>query len=195
VAGRLTRVPRLVSPVVAAGTLARLDQPLLAGVGFMLRPWQIADARVVAAAYADEGIQRWHARSMTADEALTWIRSWPDRWRQETGAGWAVADDRVLGQISLRTIDLAEGQAEISYWVLPEARGRRIAAGALEVLTGWAFSIVGLHRIEVRHSTANEASCRVAERAGYAYEGTLRSQALHPDGWHDMHLHARTAGT
>ena len=183
----------LVSPVVEAGGLARLEQPVLAGDGFVLRPWRAADAPVVAAAYQDPGIQLWHARSLDLDEAAAWIAQWPGRWQAESGAGWAVADDEVLGQISLRTIALADGLAEISYWVLPAARGRQLAAKALTVLSRWAFDVVGLHRIEVQHSTRNAASCRVAERAGYPAEGTRRSQALHADGWHDMHLHARLA--
>ncbi|WP_297548795.1 GNAT family protein [Amycolatopsis sp.] len=52
----------------------------------------------------------------------------------------------------------------------------------------------GLHRLDIQHSVANSASCRVAEKAGFTYEGTLRSSALHTDGWHDMHLHARVQG-
>jgi RimJ/RimL family protein N-acetyltransferase len=39
---------------------------------------------------------------------------------------------------------------------------------------------------------ANTASCRVAGKAGFRLEGTLRSALLHTDGWHDMHLHGRT---
>ena len=200
-------MPSLVSPVVAAGALARLDQPVLAGPGLTLRPWRATDASVVAAAYDEPGIRQWHSRSMTVDEALAWIGDWPQRWRREAGAGWAIVDaggdgvndgvdgvGGVLGQISLRSIDLAGGLAEISYWVLPEARGRGLAAAALGVLTEWAFGVLGLHRIEVLHSTRNEASCRVAQRAGYPYEATLRSNVLHADGWHDMHLHARVAG-
>jgi ribosomal-protein-alanine N-acetyltransferase len=37
----------------------------------------------------------------------------------------------------------------------------------------------------------NPVSCRVAENAGYRLEGTKRAEAMHADGWHDMHLHAR----
>jgi len=185
---------RLVTPAVAAGSLARLEQPVLEGPGFVLRPWQPADAPAVAAAYDEPDIRQWHARSLSLGEALEWVSSWPGRWQEESGAGWAVAGDVLLGQLSLRAIDLAEGCAEISYWVLPEARGRRIAPRALALLTAWAFDVLGLQRIEVHHSTRNTASCRVAERAGYPYEGTMRSQALHADGWHDMHLHARIAG-
>ena len=187
-------MPRLVLPVLPAGSLATLAQPVLPGAGFVLRPWRPEDAPAVAAAYRDPAIQLWHARSLSLDEAAAWIGRWPERWQAENGAGWAVADDRVLGQISLRTLDLAEGMAEISYWVVPAARGRQVAARALTVLGRWAFDVLGLHRIEVQHSTRNPASCRVAERAGYPAEGTKRSQALHADGWHDMHLHARVAG-
>jgi len=134
---------------------------------------------------------------MVGDEARAWVGQWPRRWRSETGAGWAVANDKsdVLGQISLRAFDLGEGAGEISYWVLPEARGRRVASRALEMVTDWAFGTLGLHRIVVKHSTRNQASCRVAERAGYPLEGTERSAALHADGWHDMHLHARVTPT
>jgi RimJ/RimL family protein N-acetyltransferase len=100
---------------------------------------------------------------------------------------------RVLGQISLRTVNLDEGTAEVSYWVMPAARGRGVAHRALATMTTWAFEVLGLHRIEVLHSTQNPASCRVADRAGYIAEGVKRSEALHADGWHDMHLHARLA--
>jgi len=59
-------------------------------------------------------------------------------------------------------------------------------------MTAWGFAL-GLHRIELEHSVANDASCRVALKAGYALESTKRSQALHADGWHDIHLHVRIA--
>jgi RimJ/RimL family protein N-acetyltransferase len=185
-------VPSLVGPVLPAGALSALTQRNLEGDGVVLRPWRAADAPTIVAAYADPGIQRWHCRSMTDAEARRWIAAWPDRWRAETGAGWAIVHGgRVAGQISLRRIILAEGLAEVSYWALPAARGRRVVPRALSLLTAWSFATLGLHRIEVCHSTANTASCRVAERAGYALEGTKRAEARHTDGWHDMHLHAR----
>lgn len=65
-----------------------------------------------------------------------------------------------------------------------------MATTALSALTTWAFNQLNLHRMELNHSTMNPASCRVAENAGYLLEGTKRSEALHSDGWHDMHLHA-----
>jgi len=187
-------MPRLTDPVVAAGGLSRLAQPVLNIDDLVLRPWQREDAPAVVAAYADPNIRQWHARSMDLDEALAWIETWPLRWQNETDCGWAVAGEGVvLGQISLRGVNLDAGLSGISYWVMPHARGRRIAARALAAATQWAFSELGLHRTEILHSTRNLASCRVAERAGYVGEGVKRSEALHADGWHDMHQHARIA--
>ncbi len=186
-------MPSLVASALATGTLAASEQPEIHGDGVSLRPWQAADRAAVVAGYADPAIQRWHCRTLDDDEAAAWIDRWPQRWPDESGAGWAIVDtgDRVAGQISFRRIDLVDASAEISYWVLPELRGRRIAPRALAALTGWAFSSVGLHRLELNHSTANPASCRVAEQAGYPAEGVKRGEARHTDGWHDMHQHAR----
>ena len=100
----------------------------------------------------------------------------------------------LLGQISLRRLDLAEGLAEVSYWVTPAARGHRVAPRALCALSAWLFDHLRLHRVELAHSTMNAASCRVAGHAGFPLEGTKRGESLHRDGWHDMHLHARLAG-
>jgi RimJ/RimL family protein N-acetyltransferase len=186
-------VPMLTKPAIAAGSLAG-QQPEIAADDLLLRPWQPADGPAVVAAYDDEALQRWHCWTMTDDEALEWIASWAKRWQSESAASWAVVEaGQVAGQIGLRRIDLNEAQASVSYWVVPAARGRRIAPRALTAMSTWAFGTLGLHRLELSHATANQPSCRVAQLAGFAAEGTKRSEALHADGWHDMHLHARLA--
>lgn len=37
----------------------------------------------------------------------------------------------------------------------------------------WSFDVVGLKRLQFTHSTQNQASCRVAQKAGFALEGTF----------------------
>jgi [ribosomal protein S5]-alanine N-acetyltransferase len=109
----------------------------------------------------------------------------------ETGqlANWAVTvDSIVVGRVGLKSIDLEQGIAEITYWILAEHRRRGYAKSAVEVATCWAFNDLGLHRIELTHSTQNLPSCRVAEASGYLLEGPKRLAGLHADGLHDMHL-------
>ncbi len=184
-------MPLLVEAMLAPGRLSASGQPVLGVDELILRPWRRADRDAVVAAYADPDIQRWHARSMTDGEAADWIDSWAERWEQETAAGWAVTDgSEVLGRMGLNRIDRRDGLGEVGYWMLPEARGRRVASRALCALSAWAFD-VGFHRLELTHSVQNHASCRVAVLASYELEGVKRQEARHADGWHDMHLHAR----
>lgn len=191
-------MPFLVPPVLPAGTFAKSAQPTLpAEGGLTLRPWTPADAPALVAALRDPAIQQWHRRRADSeDEARSWISAWCVEWDAETNAHWAVVDaatDTLVGRAALRSVDLAEGQAEAGYWTAPAARGTGVAARAVTAMTRWAFEDVGFHRLELWHSTANPASCRVAQKTGYRLEGTRRSALRHPDGWHDMHLHARVA--
>lgn len=193
-------MPRSIPPVVAAGALSGRPQPVIEGDGLTLRPWAADDAGLLVEAFRDPAIRQWHRRSIdTADEAEAWIAESGARWREDRGANWVVvdrasrADGVAVGRVGLTRIDLTDGFGELSYWVLPDERGRRIAVRATNAVTAWAFDELGLHRIELHHSTANEPSCRVARAAGFAAEGTARSMLLHDDGWHDVHLHARLA--
>ncbi len=169
-------------------------QPRLFGDGLTLRPWCRGDAPELVRAYADPDIHRWHCRSLSLAEAEEWVVHTAQRWEQDAGASWTVSrHDALLGRVGIGGVDLHEARAEVGYWVLPEARGQGVATGALAAVADWAFDDRGFHRLELDHSTRNPASCRVAERAGFAVEGTKRAQALHLDGWHDMHAHALLA--
>jgi RimJ/RimL family protein N-acetyltransferase len=189
-------MPLLVGPALAAGVLRQLEQPRLAADGGLeLRAWHPGDAPMVHAAYGCPEIQRWHVRRFdTVVEAGEWIGQWQQRWADEDAASWAIVDGEPVGQVGLRSISLAEGSAGVSYWVAPGARGKAVAARAVEAVCRWAFDEIGFHRLEIHHSTANEASCRVAARTGFVLEGTLRKAIRHADGWHDWHVHGRLRG-
>jgi RimJ/RimL family protein N-acetyltransferase len=86
--------------------------------------------------------------------------------------------------------------ARVGYWVLPEARGQGVATRALALAADWALTDLGLHRLELDHAVGHDVSCRIAERCGFRYEGTLRGamfEAERYDAFRDMHLHARLA--
>ncbi|WP_129843031.1 GNAT family protein [Streptomyces sp. RFCAC02] len=189
-------MPLLVEPLIPAGRFSGVEQPVIpvAG-GLVARPWRAGDAAAVVAAFADPSIQRWHTRRVDGeDEAAGWIGQWRRAWREETAAHWAIADARtgaVLGRVSLQRFILVGGQAEIAYWVVPGARGAGVCTRAVDAVAGWALRDGGFHRVELGHSVANPASCRVAEKTGFALEGVRRRAVLHTDGLHDMHLHAR----
>ena len=185
-------------PRVPAGRLRDLGQPRLGAPGLLLRPWARADAETLVRAYADPDVRYWNLSALAGpQEAVAAIDRWADDWRAERRGVWAVTDSasgEVLGRVALRDISLAYGLAECTYWTLPQARGRGVAATAARTTARWALEVAGLHRVEVQHSVRNAASCRVALRAGFRAEGVRRSALYHADGWHDMHCHALVAG-
>lgn len=88
----------------------------------------------------------------------------------ETDASWAVTDrsGSAVGYVAVRSLFLAAAQAEVSYWLLPNARGAGLAAHAARVVTEWGFTTLRLHRIFLTHSVRNEPSCRVAQALDFA---------------------------
>jgi [ribosomal protein S5]-alanine N-acetyltransferase len=196
-AGKMRSVPTLTPRAIPAGSLAQTTQPeLVTDGGLLLRPWKSADAPVIMRIYADPDIQRWHGFAISNQgEAAEMIERWGRWWWAETGAHWAIvpaAGGEPVGRVGLRVIDTRQGVAEAIYSTAAAMRGHGIAPTALDTLATWAFS-VGFHRLFLRHSTLNPASCRVAAKSGFDAEGTERGSELHTDGWHDMHVHARLA--
>jgi [ribosomal protein S5]-alanine N-acetyltransferase len=112
------------------------------------------------------------------DEARRWVHR--NRDRHVTGMGFSfaiadAADGRGLGQIGLWFDELPQGRATAGYFIAPSARGRGRAADALIALTTFAWTVPGLHRMQLHIEPWNTASVRTAERAGYEREGLLRS--------------------
>lgn len=168
------------------------EPPRLEAVGGLrLLPWSPDDAPAVRAVYADPEVRRWHARTLDDDEeARALVAGWTAQWGARTGAHWAVedADGALVGRVALTDVDARDATAEIGYWTVPAARGRGVATAAVVAVVGWARD-GRLWRLEIEHSAENVASCRVAERSGFVFEGVKRASALHEDGFHDMHVH------
>ncbi|MFJ6793603.1 GNAT family N-acetyltransferase [Streptomyces sp. NPDC091268] len=187
-----------IPPVVPAGRLAASDLPVMGlESGLELRPWRQDDAGVWVAAGRDPAIRHWNRLLVeSADEARRRIERLHERRQAESSAMWAIArpGGDAVGLVGWGDIELAGGSAEIVYWILPSARGGGVVTEAVRRVGAWALDELGLHRLRLCHSVANPASCRVAEKAGYTLEGTLRSALLHADGWHDEHLHAFVRG-
>lgn len=165
--GQYVAVPELAPPAINDDALAALVQPTLDVEGCAaLRPWRTDDAASVVEAFQDPSIQRWHVRRAdSVSEAEQWIDRWHEAWVARIECTWAIVDQRS-----------------------DELLGR-IALKAIDKQDG-----VGLTRLQLEHSTLNDASCRAAHKAGFVAEGIRRQSARHADGWHDMHVHSRLPG-
>lgn len=146
-----------------------------------LRPWEPADIPAIAEACGEAEIARWLdliPQPYTQDDARWYVEHCQQGWREGTNSNFAIVEvstGRVVGSMGARHLEPEQGVTEVGYWVRTEARGRGYAARALRLLSDWLLEDLGMARVQLRADSENLASRRVAERAGYVEEGTLRS--------------------
>jgi RimJ/RimL family protein N-acetyltransferase len=152
--------------------------------GLRLRPIRETDLDDLAVSCADAETQRWttlpsgYTRAM-ADE---WFAVCGERWDRGESVMLVLADaeDRFSGAVELGL--RGPGEAEIGYYCSPWARGRGWMTAAVRRLCQVGFEDLALERIEWRAVVGNEASRRVAEKAGFAVEGIRRRIRHGSDG-------------
>jgi RimJ/RimL family protein N-acetyltransferase len=109
--------------------------------------------------------------------------------REGTGVHLMMLDraaGEIVGSIGLFHVDWEVRSAEIGYGVRRDERGKGYASEALGATARWALTSGGIQRAWLTANTDNLASVRVAEKAGFRREGTLRRAAREDDGLHDL---------
>jgi RimJ/RimL family protein N-acetyltransferase len=166
--------------------------PTLAAGPVHLRPPRLADRAGLVAAQRDPEVIRWSGGPgpYTASDATRYVENEaPLDWARGTEATFTVAgpDDAYAGTADLRISDEDAAIGEIGYLIAPYARGQGWAVAAVRALAVWGFGTLGLARIQWRAEVGNEASRRVAEKAGFTMEGLVRSglsdRGRRPDHW------------
>jgi RimJ/RimL family protein N-acetyltransferase len=163
----------------------------------VLRPPVEEDAPEAFELLNDPDVRLWNPARDCPDlaTAAAWCRSGAD-WSDGSHATWHAVDSstlRMVGNVSLFAIDTDDRVAKIGYRVLPSARGKGVARQMVDAVTRWAFESRGLMRVQLEHSVHNQASCRVAEAAGFLLEGLARSAYAVPgtEDREDCHIHGR----
>ncbi len=138
----------------------------------VLRRLEEGDAPALVAAIGDDrDLDRWTSIPFPYTEGLAreFIASTEE-------SAYAVLDrtsGALLGGIGTRVPGTAV--VEVGYWVRADARGRGVATRALSLIARFAFDELGAARVQLMTEPDNIGSQRVAEKAGFTREGTLRS--------------------
>jgi RimJ/RimL family protein N-acetyltransferase len=164
----------------------------------LLRLPRAEDAAEALAMLRDPDVIQWNPATSVVDldSARAWCLGNAD-WSDGTHATWHAADcvtGRLVANCSIFAIDHQHATAKIGYRVVPWQRRRGVGSEVVRAVAEWSFAELGLARIQLEHAVANVASCRVAAKAGFEPEGTLRSAYLDSRGVrHDDHVHGRLA--
>ncbi len=158
-------------------TTRRLPPELSDGV-VRLRPWLPEDlAAVVRMASDPESVRRTRIpEPYTTDSSRSFLALTTPELTDGREAGLAVCEGSgtPLGSLGVRPA-LADGRCELGYLLAAAGRGRGLMTRAVMLVTEWLLGPGGFHRVGIHVASDNPASARVAERAGFAREGVLRS--------------------
>jgi RimJ/RimL family protein N-acetyltransferase len=152
----------------------------LHGEGFLLRPIMESDARlIVAASQSDVPDWTFIPRNLDEDEAEAWIRR--GLGARETGRATRLVIDTPNGAAGTVGAEHPyahdDGIVETFYFVLPEFRRRGLATASLRLVNAWVREATpALRRLQLHAIVGNQGSGRVAELAGYSYEGIVLNQ-------------------
>jgi ribosomal-protein-alanine N-acetyltransferase len=104
-----------------------------------------------------------------------------DLLTNKTGCWWKIVYRETMqpvGACGINGYQAEHEKAEIGYWLLPEFWKKGIMPEVVPVMITYLFSTWKLHRLEAVIEGGNEASCRLSEKLGFKYEGTLRESEI-----------------
>ena len=147
---------------------------------FEIREPLLADAEWITQACQDSEIQRWTLvpRPYKREHALGFIENTINeahRWvieHQET--------NEPVGVVSIHTIDIDAGDADVGYWIAPWGRRRGAAVHALHLVEQFALTIPTIKFLSAHIAETNAASRATASRAGFDDAGSSAESC--PDG-------------
>ncbi len=164
-----------------------------------IRKWSLKDAADLAAIISNKNIQDRLRDGLpypyTEEDGRAYISFLLSADADETFAFAITADDRVVGSIGVfRQGNIHRQTAELGYYIAEEYWGKGLMTEAVRQICAYVFEKSDVIRIYAEPFASNGASCRVLEKAGFQYEGTLRNNAVKNGNVLDMKMYSLLKG-
>ena len=160
-----------------------------------IRKWELSDAKDLAAALSNKKVQDNLRDGLpypyTEQDGKEFISAMLSADENETFAFAITVDNMVIGSIGIfRQGNIHRQTAELGYYIAEEYWGKGIMTEAVKQICEYVFGNSDIIRIYAEPFAYNIASCRVLEKAGFQYEGTLRSNAVKNSKVIDMKMYS-----
>lgn len=160
-----------------------------------IRKWELSDAADLAAALSNKKIQDNLRDGLpypyTEQDGADYISAMLSADENETFAFAVTFDGKAIGSIGVfRKANIHKRTGELGYYIAEKYWGKGIMTEAVKQICDYIFSNSDMIRIYAEPFAHNVASCRVLEKAGFQYEGTLRSNAVKNGKVIDMKMYS-----
>ncbi len=160
-----------------------------------IRKWKLSDAADLAAAISNKKVQDNLRDGLpypyTEQDGAEFISAMLSADEDETFAFAVTIDNKAVGSIGVfRQGNIHRQTAELGYYIAEEYWGKGIMTEAVRQTCEYVFDKSDIIRIYAEPFAYNTASCRVLEKAGFQYEGTLRNNAVKNGKVIDMKMYS-----
>ena len=160
-----------------------------------IRKWELSDAADLAAAVSNKRVQDNLRDGLPypypRQDGVAYISEMLSADENKVFAFAIVLGNRAVGSIGIvRQENIHRQTAELGYYLAEEYWGQGLMTEAVKKACQAVFEKSDILRIFAEPFAGNAASCRVLEKAGFQYEGTLRSNAVKNGRVVDMKLYA-----
>ena len=160
-----------------------------------IRKWELSDAKDLAAALSNKKVQDNLRDGLpypyTEQDGKEFISAMLSADENETFAFAITVNNMVIGSIGIfRQGNIHRQTAELGYYIAEEYWGKGIMTEAVKQICEYVFANSDIIRIYAEPFAYNIASCRVLEKVGFQYEGTLRSNAVKNGRVIDMEMYS-----
>lgn len=160
-----------------------------------IRKWKLSDAKDLAAALSNQKIQDNLRDGLpypyTEQDGADYISAMLAANEKETFAFAITVNDKAVGSIGVfRQENIHRQTAELGYYIAEEYWGKGLMTEAVNQICEYVFEKSDIIRIFAEPFAYNAASCRVLEKAGFQYEGTLRNNAVKNGKVIDMKMYS-----
>lgn len=120
-----------------------------------------------------------------------------DVWRAGQLRMMIQTDSRALpvGIVDLYNLDRAHQRGFIGIFIEPDMRRHRYALEALNLLSRYAYAILGLRQVAAIVEVDNYASCALFEAAGFERCGLMRAWRKRGSTFHDVYIYQKLRGS
>ncbi len=160
-----------------------------------IRKWALSDAKALAASIGNPNVRKNLRDGLpdpyTEQDGVDFITSMLATDGDTTFSFAITVDGKAVGCISVYRQDNIHRQtAEMGYHLAEEYWGQGVMTQAVKETCRYVFAHSDIIRIYAEPFERNVASCRVLEKAGFQWEGTLRSNAVKDGVILDMKMYS-----
>ena len=159
----------------------------------ILRQIQASDAAAMFAFFADEEVVDLDdKRHRSLEESQAFIGQLQAWYRNHENVEWGITlkgSDILIGACGFYGFDEGFQRADLGYELLKARWRQGIMSEALTAILTFAFTTMGLHRIDAVVYEWNERSQGILRKLGFVHEGTLRQRYFYHDHfWDELHF-------